>query len=208
MANAEFQCPHCKNAIKAIPVKGLSSTAPSLNGDSAPLPFEIDETPSARVRSRRGFWASLTGTYIAAALLAGLVMWLYTWSQDYNPIIAVFVFLLAIFGLPAFELVLHRPARKPKPREQRHNIHVKMTSEDGRDTYLDHFKDKSIQMQKIIVLAKLVEANELEWLGRPTVCGQTKQNPTRLKITQGRLPQDNPRIRLSGLSEGRRQEQP
>lgn len=170
---SQFDCPHCQQPIKAIGLKTMDSVVSTNQWG----PLEIDDTPPSRLRPRRGFWPSMTGTYIASALLAGAVVWWYVWWAGYSPIWAVIVVLLALFGLPIFELVTQRPPQK-KPKQTKHDIRVRMTSEDGHDIWLDRFYDKTIQPDKVGELAALVLANDLQWLGRPTVCKETNLTQT------------------------------
>lgn len=174
--SAQFECPHCHNPIKAIPL--ASRGAGVLFQSTAPAGIEEPEGPPARFRNKRGFWASLTGTYTAAGVMAGGIVWLYGWWAGYDPVWAVLVALAALFGLPVLELFLHRPPRRKRPRAQRTDIRVVMQSEDRRETYLDHFQDQTIQPEKIGELARLVLASDFQWQGRPTVCRQTSLSQT------------------------------
>jgi hypothetical protein len=70
------------------------------------------------------------------------------------------------------------PSELPSPAETDNNITITLTDQDSDTVYIDYFYDKTVELGKVAELAKLIAANDLAWLGRPTVCRETSLSQT------------------------------
>jgi hypothetical protein len=173
-------CPHCRQpaVYKMFPV-GQAQVV-------EPIPFEFQSTieplGGPAITSRRSpssFWHSDGATYMVAGLTGFSFVWLVVWYYEAPFALAPMAGLVTGLGLHLVKIFAYAPPKKkanPKPTTT--NIKVVMTEADRGTTYLDHFRDNTIELEKLIALAHLIVDNNLTWLGRPTVCKRTALTQT------------------------------
>lgn len=172
MADNIMTCPHCGKVYKLIPLKFLPPQDPAQPGHLfQSLDIGLPEQPEP-IEVKRSFWASdgmvyaIAGTFTAGAIL--MFGWYYEVGTAAGPV-AVFAALAVGVGLHILKIVLHAPARPPKPAESVKKIKVEHWSEDNRHVILQEILDERITLDELKRVAEAVIVDGHNF-SRPALC--------------------------------------